>query len=60
MSFTYPNIFTHYLAITNYNKTFSLIDFKSEIESVLSPSSWLFAFSSISPTLTINLIKVAV
>ena len=47
----YHNIFTRYLAMTKYNKTFNLIDFKSEINSILSPPSWLFAFSSILPTL---------
>ena len=33
--FTYQNIFPRYLAITNSNKTFSLIDFKSDNDGVL-------------------------
>ena len=50
--FRYHNIFTCYLAVTNYNKTFSLNDFKSEIDGVLLPPFWLYAFSSISPMLS--------
>ena len=42
-------IFTCYLAITNYNKAFNLIDFKSEIDGVFSPPSWLLPFHQLSP-----------
>ena len=43
--FTYHNVFTHYLDIANYNKTFQLVDFKSKIDGVLLLPSWPFLHS---------------
>ena len=37
--FTYYNIFPRYLPITDYNKEFTLFDYESEIDGVLSPGS---------------------
>ena len=45
---------------TTINKQTNIFNFETKIDSILMPSSWLFAFSFISPTLPINLIKLAI
>ena len=58
--FTYRNILSRYLPITNYNKTFSLNDIKGKTDSVLSCTiltfDILFHFTN---SLSINFIRVA-
>ena len=54
--FIYRNIFTRNIEDEQYNKTCSLFNSKIEINNALSSPSWLFVFSSISPTLPHELI----